>query len=141
MQENRSRSEEEGMVAVSCPRWVQRKMLGNLCAAATDRLDPVRARKALAILAAIDRQANLPERQMKEEPVAYERRVEAVETAPEAVGTVTPRGQWFVEGLFRRCAAVLAGLRLTLQRGVCWIEQHFGKPSGTPGRIGEVPQS
>jgi len=138
MHENRFCSEDERMIAVSCPRWVQRKMLRNLCAAATDRHDPVRTRKAMAILAAIDRQANLRETQIKEEPVACERGVEA---APEAVETMATRGQWFVEGLFGRFAAVLAGLRSTLQRGVCWIEQHFGKPSGTPGRIGEVPQS
>ena len=129
------------MVAVSCPRWLQRKMLRNLSAAATDRLDPARARKALAMLAAIDRQVNLSATEIKEEPVAYERRVEAVETAPKAVETLALRGRRFAERLFRRFAAILAGPGSTLQRGVCWIEQHFGKPSGTPGRIGEVLRS
>ena len=129
------------MVSVSCPRWVQRRMLRNLCATATNRLDPVRARKALAILAAIDRQANPPERQMQEKPVTFERPVEAVETAPEVVQRVVLRSRRLVEGLFRRFAAVAAGLRSAVQKSAHWIEQRRDRRPQTPREIREALQS
>jgi hypothetical protein len=127
------------MAAVSCPRWLQRRMVRNLCVAATDRLDPVRARKALAIMAAIERQASLPERPTKEEPVAYERQGEAVETTPEAVETQALCGQRLSEGLFRRCSAVFGGVRSTLWKGLGRIARHcrIGLPGAMAASIKE----
>ena len=103
---------------VDCPRWLQRRMLKNLQAAARSRINPARAKRASQILDAVDKEDTRVDSLPANIAVSKNTQVEAIKDATKITQSWAARLWNSFASLVSKLICTFTKQRFCFERGI-----------------------